>query len=132
MKRIICLLCVLMVVVSFAGCNKDVSSDSQKIEESKIEHTSDSQEVEESKTEQTSYDKELSDEELAKIVAESLGVPDRDSIYYGISEMYYWDSSERYFKNVSFTEKGKMIASASVDPYNGELLRNIIEYDASK
>ena len=81
---------------------------------------------------QTSNIKELSDKKLAEVVSEKLGVPDKTGIEYSVSEMFYWDSAERYYKNVEFTQNGEIVAGASVDPYTGELLRNILEYDSSK
>ena len=74
---------------------------------------------------------ELSDETLAKIVAKNLGVPDSANVEFEVSETFYWEAAERDFKNVTFTENGETVAFASVDPYTGELLRGIYEYDNS-
>lgn len=71
---------------------------------------------------------ELSNEELAKIVAKSLGVPDRDNITYSVGEKYYWDAGATYYKNVEFNENDRLVAFANVDPYDGTLLRNIAKY----
>ena len=73
----------------------------------------------------------LNDEKLAKIVAKSLGVPDIVNVEFEVSETFYWEAADRYFKNVTFTENGETVAFASVDPYTGELLRGIYEYDNS-
>ena len=117
MKKIICLICVIMTIFSLACCDRNDSSDMLNPQESEIEQSFDK--------------KELSDEKLAEIVAKSLGVPDKDGIEYGVSkEMYYFEAADRYYKNITFNENGEMVAAASVDPYNGELLRNIIEYNS--
>lgn len=75
---------------------------------------------------------ELSDERLAEVVRVELGVPDEKNIEYSISEMYYWDAAGRYYKNIAFTQNGETVAGAGVDPYTGELLKNIMEYDSLK
>ena len=75
---------------------------------------------------------ELDDCDLAKIVAENLDVPDNVDITYQVSETFYWEAAERYFKNVTIIENGEAVAFASVDPYTGELLRNILKYDNQK
>ena len=118
MKKIICYFCIFIAIVSFAGCNRNDSSDVQKSEKNE--------------SQQISENKELSDEKLAEIVAKSLGVPDKDSIEYSVSgEMYYFEAADRYYKNITFSENGEMVAYASVDPYNGDLLRNVIEYNSA-
>ena len=115
MKKIICFICVIMAILSFTGCDRNDSSDLLNPQESE--------------NEQSLEKKELSDEKLAEIVAKSLGVPDKDGIEYGVSEeMNYFEAADRYYKNITFNENGEMVAHASVDPYSGELLRNIIEY----
>lgn len=117
MKKVFYLFFVLVIITSFAGCGKNDSLSSQKQQQGS--------------TEQVSEKKELSDEELAKIVAKSLGVPDKDGIDYGVSdEMYYFEAADRYYKNITFNENGEFVAHASVDPYSGELLRNIMEYSS--
>ena len=102
MKKLIVIFMCLVICFSFVGCK------------------------------QTSNIKELSDKKLAEGVSEKLGVPDETGIEYSVTEMFYWDSAERYYKNVDFTQNGEKVAGASVDPYTGELLRNIWEYDSSK
>lgn len=74
--------------------------------------------------------RELSNDRLQKTVAEKLGVPDETGVECGVSEMLYWDAAERYYKNITFSEDGETVAGASVDPYTGELLKNIMEYDS--
>ena len=114
MKKLLMISFCLLLCFSFVGCSKN-----------------DSLKPQDSETEQVSEKKELSDEKLAQIVARTLGVPDKASIEYGVSEeMYYFEAADRYYKNITFNENGEMVASASVDPYNGELLRNIIDYNS--
>ena len=115
MKSIICFLCVVLLMVSFTGCGKGGLSNPQNPQQTE--------------TQSDLEKKELSDEKLAEIVAKELGVPDNAGIEFNITaEMYYFEAADRYYKNVSFTEKGESVAWASVDPYTGELLRNIFEY----
>lgn len=109
MKKLLTLFCVLALILClFSGCKGDNKQDNKPTE---------------------TASKELSDEELAKIVAKNLGVPDNDDIDYSITEKYYWEAADRHFKNVSFSQNGRMVASASVDPIDGELLRNIYKYE---
>lgn len=116
MRKLLIIFLCLLLCFSIVGCSVNDSFDSSK-----------SQEIE---SEQVLENKELSDEKLAEIVAKHLGVPDEMDIEYSVSEMFYWDSAERYFKNVDFTQTGLKVAGASVDPYTGELLRNIWQYDS--
>ena len=116
MKKYLALLCVLVLIFGlFSGCKADEGNKQNK-----------------KPTETAS--KELSNEELAKIVAENLGVPDSENITYSVSEKFYWDAADRYYKNVSFSERlsfsgyERMVAFASVDPIDGTLLRSIRDY----
>ncbi len=116
MKKCIVSLLVFMLIFGLAGCNKGNSPDISTPQESTSQQISDT--------------KALSDEKLIAVVAEELDVPNETDLEYSVSEMFYWDSAERYFKNVTFTENGKIVAGASVDPYTGELLRNIFKYQS--
>ena len=71
----------------------------------------------------------LDNETLAKIVAGNLGVPDSANVEYEVSETFYWEAGGRDFKTVTFIENGETVAYASVDPYTGELLKNIYKYE---
>lgn len=117
MKNSICFLCVVLLIASFAGCGKSGSYNSQNPQQGEMQ----------SDLEQ----KELTNEELAEIVAKGLNVPDQVSGCYVVSEMYYWDAAGRHYKNITFKENDKMVAAADVDPYSGELLKNICKYDSS-
>lgn len=70
----------------------------------------------------------LSDEELAKAVAQKLNVPQREGITYKISEKHLWEAADIYFKNITFYENGQMLAGADVNILNGEPIKNIFEY----
>ena len=114
MKKFLALLCVLALILClFSGCKGDNKQDNKPTE---------------------TVSKELSDEELAKIVAKNLGVPDSENITYTVSEKYYWDAGDKYYKNVTFREKlsfsnyERMVAFAAVDPTDGTLLRSIRNY----
>jgi len=67
----------------------------------------------------------LNDEKLAEIVAKNLGVPDSANVEFEVSETFYWEAGGRDFKNVTFTENGEEVAYAAVDPFTGELLKDI-------
>ncbi len=114
MKKLLTLFCVLALILGlFSGCKGNNKQDNKLTE---------------------TASKELNDEELAKIVAENLGVPDSDNITYTVSEKNYWDAGDKYYKNVSFSERlsfsgyERMVAFASVDPIDGTLLRDISNY----
>lgn len=74
---------------------------------------------------------DLDETELIKIVADRLGVPEETDITYVISEKYYWEAGEVYYKDVAFYKSGKCVAGAFVDPRDGELLRNILMYSVN-
>lgn len=44
------------------------------------------------------------------------------------SAKFFWDEGARYIKNVSFYEKGKLVATSSVDQVSSELIKNIYMY----
>lgn len=112
MKKILAIVCVLSLFLGiFTGCKTRDNKSDVKQNQSKTE--------------------ELSQRELVKIVAKNLEVPDMESITYAVSEKYYWEAGDTYYKNIEFTENGSLVASASVDPYNGKLLKNICKYTAS-
>ena len=69
------------------------------------------------------------DEKLSQIVAKNLSIPDGADITYEISETFYWDAGECYYKHICFYENGKAVAYASVNPDTGELLKNIRKYE---
>ena len=115
MKNIIWFICLVLVIISFAGCGNNAPINDENPQQSKI---SSNLEI-----------SELSNEKLADIVAKDLGVPDNAGIEYSVTaEKYYFEAADRYYKNISFTKNGEIVAGAGVDPYTGELLRNIFEY----
>ncbi len=71
---------------------------------------------------------EMSHDELAKIVAKNLDVPDGLDFTYEISERFYWEAGEVWFRNVVIHVEDGVSARASVDPTNGDLLRGILNY----
>ena len=116
MKKLLTVTLCLLLCFCFMSCGKNDSLMSQ-----------------DSETEQFLEKKELDDKELAEIVAKSLGVPDKESIGYDVcEERYYWEAANCYYKNITFTENGEIVAYASVNPYTGELLKNIINYSTPK
>ncbi|MBR2860215.1 MAG: leucine-rich repeat protein [Clostridia bacterium] len=73
---------------------------------------------------------DMANEELAQVVAKLLRVPDKEGITHDISDKFYWEAAESYYKYVAFYENDEVVASACVDPRDGELLRNIFLYSA--
>ncbi len=102
------------MVSIFVSCQSTNPTDTQSFTESKIEESVKS--------------KDLSDDKLVEIVAKNLGVPEDTNVTYEISKNFFWDAGARYFKNVSFYVNGKLVATASVDPLTGELIKNIYMY----
>ena len=109
MKKIISLVLVITMIFLFVGCKDNNSTDTQ-----------------------ISQNADLTDEKLAEIVAKELGVPENANITYEVSEKFFWEASGDYYKNVTFYENGEIVASACVNPQNGELLRNIFKYSAQR
>jgi len=72
---------------------------------------------------------EMNHDELAKIVAKNLGVPVELDFTYEISERFYWEAGEIWFRNVVIHVEDGVSARASVDPTNGDLLRGILNYE---
>ncbi len=126
MKRIVYFLCAVLLLAFLAGCGSTDTINSQTPQQSEPIV---SQTPQQSDPQQTVENKELSDEALAKIVAKNLDVPEKAGIEYSVSEAFYWEAAEQYFKNVNFTENGETVACAGVDPCTGELLRNIFKYE---
>jgi len=120
MKRLLCIL-LLIVIICCSACQKNEPIDHS----SSVNVTATG---ESNITNQTEEIKDLSDEELAKKVAEKLGVPDKDGITYEIGDKFLWTAAQRYVRNVTFYENGNIVAGASVDPSNGELLMGIYKY----
>ena len=116
MKKFISLALVLIMVFCIVGCRSENSADSQSVSSSAAENSSNAN--------------CLSDEELAKTVAKKLNVPEKQSITYKIGEKFLYEAAETYCKNVAFYENNEMVASATVNAQNGELVRNIYKYDA--
>lgn len=109
MKKIISLFLAVVMIFLLAGCSVENSSEPQ-----------------------ISQNTGLTDENLAEIVAKKLGVPEKDDITYKVSEKIFWEAAGEYYKYIAFYENGEVVASASVNEQNGELLRNILKYSASE
>lgn len=67
--------------------------------------------------------------ELASLVAEKLDMPNGKDVTYEIGEEFYLETAGLYCRNVDFYENGKLVASATVDSSDGELVRNIFRYE---
>lgn len=132
MKRIIAVILVLAVSLLFVGCKYNASSNVQNEESSKTQTSSENKQTA-SKKEQTDLEAaDLSDEQLAKLVAKHLEVPERADITYKISEKFYWEAGNKNLKTVEFYMNGTMLAFASVDPTSGVLIKNIYKYTSKQ
>lgn len=107
MKKLLAIFAVILLTVCIVGCGGKNAENGQ----------SGVQQV------------DLSDEDLALSAAQSLNVPDSDSITYKIGEKLYWEAANVYYKNVTFYENGKMVASADVNTTNGEPLKSMYLYE---
>lgn len=114
MKRIAVIFVIAFFALSLAACGNSQISNSS-FNDSSIENITNSED-------------DLTEHELASIVADKLGVPEKVGITYVIGEKIYWDAGGVYFKQVEFYENSELVAGACVDPRNGELLRNIHLY----
>lgn len=114
MKKIIALLVfAVMILLTFSSC---ADGNTSSTEVSSKESTS-------------SENINLSDENLARIVAENLEIPEYMDLTYTIGEILFWEAGGTCYRDISFYECDEIVAGASVDPATGELLRNILKYD---
>ena len=72
---------------------------------------------------------EMNQEALAKVVAKNLDVPTDLNYTYEISELFYWEAGEIWFRRVTIRVEDGAVATAVVDPTNGNLLRMILNYE---
>lgn len=123
MKKYFCFILAVILLLSLFGCtDKPVTPTPSSSGAVSVIDTS-------SATEILKPDITLSDAELAAAAAKNLGVPNDPAITYEIGEMFLWEVGETYLKNIYFYKNGKTVAGASVDPRDGELIRNIYKYD---
>lgn len=119
MKKIIALLVfAVMILLTFSSCtNGDISSTKTSSTEVSSNESTSSESV------------NLSDEELVKIVAQRLNIPNDIDFTYKIDDTYIWEAADYNYKEVAFFVDGYVVAGACVDPVNGELLEDIYKYD---
>lgn len=108
MKKLFCALLAALVLLSCAACSRNPAPD--LLPESSVPTA------------------DLSEDALVAAVKANLGVPDAKGIDYTISEKFYWESAQRHYRHMAFYEYGDLVATASVDPTSGELLRSIYQY----
>lgn len=116
-KIIVSVVSLVLILLTFSSCAENNTS------------SADTSSLETSSNNTSSVNEELSDDMLAKIVAPMLDIPEDKEVTYTVSEKFYWDAGGCYYKDISFYEKDFLVAGASVDPANGELIRNIYKYD---
>lgn len=123
MKKYFCFILAVVLLFSLFGCSEKpvVPTPSSSGAVSVIDTSS--------ATEILKPDITLSDAELAAAAAKNLGVPNDPAITYEIGEMFLWEAAGTYCKNIDFYKNGKIVAGASVDPRDGELMRNIYKFE---
>ncbi len=130
MKKAVCLFMVLSVIILLASCgrqNDTIGSTNPTDATSPTDHTSPTFDIDFSGIFRPT-EAPLSDEELVKVVAPQLDVPENADIRFDIGG-YYLEQKRRDFKYVRFYEDDSLVASAIVDPVNGELVQDIYKYD---
>ena len=74
---------------------------------------------------------DLSDTELIAEVCKNLGVPEDLDITYKIGEKIYWEAGQCFYKHVEIYYGDEIVASASVSPADGKLIRSIRAYQSA-
>ena len=121
MKKYFCFILAVILLLSLFGCTDKPVTPSSSGAVSVIDTSS--------ATEILKPDVTLSDAELAAAAAKNLGVPNDPAITYEIDEMFLWEAAETYCKNITFYKNGKIVAGASVDAHDGQLMRNIHKFE---
>lgn len=67
-------------------------------------------------------------EEQLEYIRTALGVPDDLDVTYTQQSPYFWEAAGVYLTNVAIYSEGKVVASAGVDSFTGELLSHIAGY----
>lgn len=74
---------------------------------------------------------ELSKEQL-KNIAWELGIPEEFEVEYKQDDAYYWEAGGRYSTYVQILRGGATVATATVDSFSGELLKDIWKYSPAE
>lgn len=119
MKKAVCLFLILSVIVLLAGCREPSSS---------IDGTSPTDAATKPTEATNPFKMDLSDDELVKIVAPLLNVPEDADLRWDISG-YYLEQKQCGYKYVCFYEEDTLVASAIVDPASGALTQDVYKYD---
>ncbi len=118
MKKVVCLFMVLSVIILLAGCqqpNNAIDSTSPTDATKPTEATSPTQ-------------SDLSDEELVRVVAPQLDIPENAAIRHEIDD-YFGEPKHCNYKDIRFYENGSLVAGAIVDSANGDLVQDVYKYD---
>lgn len=112
MKRTVCLFVILSVLILLVGCRQQSVS---------LDTTSPTEVT-------TPTQGNLSDDDLVKLVAQQLNVPENGAIQHLIEDVSS-DNKKAAHKYICFYEDDLLVASAVVDPENGALVQDIYKYD---
>ncbi len=69
----------------------------------------------------------LTEEQMAEI-ASDLRVPEELEVTCQQQEPYFWEAGARWLTSVNVSHEGRTVASASVDVYTGEVVKDILTY----
>lgn len=130
MKKVVCLFMVLSVIILLTGCGRQsdpIDTTSLTDGTSPTDGTMPTLNIDFSEIFRPT-ETHLNDEELLRVVAPQLDIPENAAIRHEISD-YYWEQKRCYYKQIRFYENDSLVAGAIVDPANGDLARDIYKYD---
>lgn len=130
MKKMVCLFMVLSVIILLAGCQQPNHSPdgatptdgTGPTDSTKPTFNIDFSEI------FRPTEAHLSDEELLKVVAPQLDIPENAAIRHEISG-YIGSPKHCTYKDIRFYENDALVAGAIVDAADGDLVQDIYKYD---
>lgn len=130
MKKVVCLFMVLSVIILLAGCqrpNNAIDSTSPTDGTGPTDSTKPTFNIDFSEIFRPT-EAHLSDEELLKVVAPQLDIPENAAIRHEISG-YIGAPKHCTYKDIRFYENDALVAGAIVDAADGDLVQDIYKYD---
>lgn len=125
-KFIVLAVSLVLILLTFSSCAENNTSSAENSSENT---TSTESSTTETSSQGTSIGKPgLTDEQLAKEFAPILGIPEKASITYVVSESYNYDMGGCYYKNIDFYENGVLVAHASAEIFTGEIISHLYGY----
>ncbi len=130
MKKVVCLFMVLSVIILLAGCRQPsgaIDSTSPTDDASPTNGTMPTLNIDFSEIFRPT-EAHLSDEELVRVVAPQLDIPENTAIRHEIDD-YFGEPKHCNYKDIRFFENGSLVAGAIVDSANGDLVQDVYKYD---